>query len=204
MFIPYSNPNAAIASLIVGGIAEGGSYQSSDVMEHLKTGNFVGASPRGLFYGQIIGSVLGAIGGSCTYKLFTATSSLPSEKFPVPNAQLWLATVNLIYGRSLPTRSLSFAVVGFILSSAFAVIKIMTANRKWSCHIPGGVAVGIGIYILPAFTIPQALGGLAHYISKRYFQANELSVITTAIALVLGGTLVNVGFMIVQFDNVHS
>ncbi|KAF2802484.1 uncharacterized protein BDZ99DRAFT_527510 [Mytilinidion resinicola] len=51
VFIPKSNPNATIISLLVGGIAEAGPYQSSDVMEHLKTGHLVGASPKSLFYG---------------------------------------------------------------------------------------------------------------------------------------------------------
>jgi uncharacterized oligopeptide transporter (OPT) family protein len=34
-----------ILNLLVAGIAEGGIYQSSDVIEHLKTGHIVGASP---------------------------------------------------------------------------------------------------------------------------------------------------------------
>lgn len=198
LFIHRSNPNAVIASLLVGGIAEGGSYQSSDVMEHFKTGNLVGASPKGLFFGQIVGSVIGAIVGSCVYKLLTSVFSLPSENFPIPNAQLWLSTVHLIYGRGLPTGSLSFSVVGFMVSAACATVKITTAAHKWSRHIPSGIAVGIGIYMLPAFTIPQALGGLAHSVSKGYFRTGELSIISTAVALVLGDTLINLGFMIVQ------
>ncbi len=82
------------------------------------------------------------------------------------------------------------------------MVKILTARHKWSGHIPSGVAFGIGIYILPAFTIPQALGGFAHFISKRYFRTAELPVITAAIALVLGDTLVNMLFMVLQsFEN---
>lgn len=167
-------------------------------MEHLKTGHFVGASPKSLFYGQIIGSIMGAIGSSLIYKLYTSSSSLPSEKFPIPSAQLWLATVNLIYGRGLPAGSLTFAVAGFIISAAFAAVKIMAANRTWSHHVPSGIAVGIGIYILPAFTLPQSLGGLAHYLSNRYLRTRELQIITSAVALVLGDTLINIVFMIVQ------
>lgn len=117
-------------------------------MEHLKTGQLVGASPEGLFYGQIIGSVLGAVFSSWVYKLFTSTStSLPSEQFPVPNAQLWLATVNLIYGKGLPAGSWAFSLAGFFLSAGFAVVKIATSKRKWSQYIPGGIAVGIGNFL---------------------------------------------------------
>ncbi|KAK0622080.1 OPT oligopeptide transporter protein-domain-containing protein [Bombardia bombarda] len=197
LFIHRSNPNAAVASLLVGGIAEGGSYQASDVMEHLKTGNLVGASPTGLFYGQIIGSVLGAIGSSCIYKLFTSTSTLPNKTFPIPNAQLWLATVHLIYGKGLPIGSLKFALAGFIISAACAMARmVLISNKKsWGCYIPSGIAIGIGIYILPAFTISQAVGGFAHYLATSHFKTGELAVITAAIALVLGNTMINMLFM---------
>lgn len=144
LIIPKSNPNAIIISLLIGGIAEGGTYQSSDVMEHLKTGHLVGASPASLFYGQIIGSVLGAVLCSCVYKLFTSAYAIPSDRFTVPHAQLWLVSAHLAYGRGLPPGAWSFAVAGFILSAMCTIIRMSLAKRTWSEQIPSGIAIGIG------------------------------------------------------------
>lgn len=149
LLIPKSNPDAIIISLLIGGIAEGGTYQSSDVMEHLKTGHLVGASPRSLFYGQVIGSVLGAVLCSCVYKLFTSTYTIPSERFNVPHAQLWLASAHLAYGQGLPPGVWGFVVAGFFLSAFCAAIRIAAGNRKWGEHIPSGIAIGIGMLSSP-------------------------------------------------------
>lgn len=151
LVIPKSNPNAIIISLLVGGIAEGGIYQSSDVMQHFKTGHLVGASPKALFYGQIIGSSVGAVLASCVYKLYTSVYTIPNEQFRVPQAQLWLAMTNLIYGRGLPEGVWPFVVVAFALSVSSAVSKIALAGWYWRDYIPGGVAVGIGLqfYVRP-------------------------------------------------------
>lgn len=146
LIIPRSNPNAVIISLLVGGIAEGGIYQSSDVMQHFKTGHLVGASPKALFYGQIIGSSAGAVLASCVYRLYTSVYTIPGEQFRIPNAQLWLATTNLIYGRGLPEGVWPFVMVAFALSALGAISRIALAGWGWSEHIPGGIAVGIGIY----------------------------------------------------------
>jgi uncharacterized oligopeptide transporter (OPT) family protein len=145
LVIPRSNPNAIIISLLVGGIAEGGIYQSSDVMQHFKTGHLVGASPKDLFYGQVIGSSAGAVLASCVYRLYTLVYAIPNEQFRVPQAQLWLATANLIYGRGLPEGVLPFVVVAFALSVLSAISRIALDSWRWRDQIPSGIAVGIGM-----------------------------------------------------------
>lgn len=71
-------------------------------MEDLKRGHLVGASPKDMFYGQVIGSSVGAILASRVYKLYTSVYTIPSKQFRVTQAQLWLATAKLLYGRCLP------------------------------------------------------------------------------------------------------
>ncbi|KAF2802483.1 uncharacterized protein BDZ99DRAFT_468932 [Mytilinidion resinicola] len=99
---------------------------------------------------------------------------------------------HLAYGRGLPPGVFVFALTGFIISALFAVIRIAAEGKKWTEQIPSGIAIGIGIYILPMYTIPQVLGGLAHYLCKKIFRTGELSVITIAVGLVLGQSLVNI------------
>lgn len=46
-------PHNVVANLIAGGIAEAGANQAGDLMQDLKTGHLLGASPRAQFYGQV-------------------------------------------------------------------------------------------------------------------------------------------------------
>lgn len=136
-----------IINLLVAGIAEGGIYQASDVIEHLKTGHLVGASPKDLFYGQVIGSVLGALLCSCVYKLFTSAYIVPSEQFNIPQARLWLVSARLAYGRGLPPGALAFAVAGFVIAACTACVRMFGAKKSWVEYIPSGTAIGIGMSI---------------------------------------------------------
>ena len=54
------------------------------------------------------------------------------------------------------------------------------------------LTLGPGIYILPGYTIPLALGGLIHYYCKVHMRVSELTIITVASALVLGAGMFNV------------
>jgi OPT family oligopeptide transporter len=53
-------PGGILANLIAGGIAEAGAQQAGDLMQDLKTGHLLKASPKAQFYGQMIGSFASA------------------------------------------------------------------------------------------------------------------------------------------------
>jgi len=86
--IPQSHPNAIIINLIAGGIAEAGAQQAGDLMQDLKTGHLLGASPKVQFYGQVIGSVWSAIISAGIYKLYTRVYEIPGPLFQIPTAQV--------------------------------------------------------------------------------------------------------------------
>ena len=93
LIMSSSNPNAIIINLIAGGIAEAGAQQAGDLMQDLKTGHLLGASPKAQFYGQIIGSIWSAIISAGIYKLYTRVYEIPGPLFQIPTAQVF-------YGRS--------------------------------------------------------------------------------------------------------
>jgi OPT family oligopeptide transporter len=88
LIIPRSNPNAIIINLIAGGIAEAGAQQAGDLMQDLKTGHLLGASPKVQFYGQLIGSAWSAIISAGIYKLYTRVYEIPGPLFQIPTAQV--------------------------------------------------------------------------------------------------------------------
>jgi OPT family oligopeptide transporter len=88
VIIPRNNPKAIIINLIAGGIAEAGAQQAGDLMQDLKTGHLLGASPKVQFYGQLIGSIWSAIISAGIYKLYTHVYEIPGDLFQIPAAQV--------------------------------------------------------------------------------------------------------------------
>ena len=88
LIIPRSDPNAIIINLVAGGIAEAGAQQAGDLMQDLKTGHLLGASPKVQFYGQMIGSLWSAILSAAIYKLYTRVYEIPGDIFQIPTAQV--------------------------------------------------------------------------------------------------------------------
>ncbi|KAF9433962.1 hypothetical protein BGZ76_008755 [Entomortierella beljakovae] len=209
-------PGGIVANLIAGGIAEAGAQQAGDLMQDLKTGHLMGASPKAQFWGQLIGSLASVFISTGVYKLYSSAYELPSRQFPVPTAKVWLDLARLVNGHSLPDHIVPF-ILGF--SILFAGLTILTAVYNdaailkklekhgrgnggrpwWLKYIPSGIAFAIGMYNLPNFTLARFLGGLVsvgwdwyckHYPSTKYAQLGRVFLIIIASGFVLGeGTL---------------
>jgi hypothetical protein len=62
----------------------------------LKTGHLCGASPRALFYGQLIGSTMSIFVTTTAYSLYTRVYPIPGPSFPAPTAYVWLGFARLL------------------------------------------------------------------------------------------------------------
>ena len=71
LITPSSSPNAITVNLLAGAISESGALQAGDMMQDLKAGHLMGASPKAQFYGLTIGSAAGAVVSAVVYKLYT-------------------------------------------------------------------------------------------------------------------------------------
>lgn len=78
---PRGSKNAVIINLIAGALSESGALQAGDLMQDLKTGHLIGAAPSAQFYGQIIGSAVGAVISAAVYKLYTRVYNIPGDLF---------------------------------------------------------------------------------------------------------------------------
>lgn len=86
---PSSSPNAVIINLLAGAISESGALQAGDLLQDLKTGHLLGASPKAQFYGQMIGSGFGAVVSACVYVV------PPPPSLPFPSSFLSLSLCSL-------------------------------------------------------------------------------------------------------------
>ena len=191
------NKNAIIINLIAGALSESGALQAGDLLQDLKAGHLVGAAPSAQFYGQIIGSAVGAVLSAMVYKLYTHVYTIPGGLFEVPTAFVWVFTARLVTGQGLPPKVAEWAV-GFGLLFALATAartwtRTQTGwRRKLTGYIPGGIAVAVGMYNTPSFTLARAIGGILQLYWTKYMKRSETPIIVLASGLILGEGLFSI------------
>ena len=220
-------PGGIVANLIAGGIAEAGAQQAGDLMQDLKTGHLMGASPKAQFWGQLIGSLASVFISTGVYKLYSSAYELPGPQFAVPTAKVWLDLARLVNGHSLPEHIVPF-ISGF--AALFGGLTILTtvysdvaaakkehgkeqSRPKWLSYVPSGIAFAIGMYNLPNFTLARFIGGSVsvgwdgyckRYPNQRYAKLGRVFLIIIASGFVLGEGTLSIVNLVLKSYGVHS
>lgn len=191
---PKDHPNSVVINLLAGAISESGALQAGDLLQDLKTGHLLGASPKAQFYGQLIGSAVGAVVSALVYKLYTSVYEIPSDLFQTPTAYVWIFTARLVTGQGLPPKVPVFAAAAAALWAGLTALRIYGNAKKapWVPYIPGGIAVAVGMYNTPSFTLARTAGGLIAYYWTGWHQKPETPIIVLASGLILGEGLVSI------------
>ncbi|OBT64484.1 hypothetical protein VE03_05370 [Pseudogymnoascus sp. 23342-1-I1] len=190
---PRSNPNGVIINILSSAITHGGAIQSGDLAFDLKIGQLVGASPEVQTYGQIIGSIFGAIISCFTYRLFTSQFPAPGEFIQIPNSFLQVSTAKMVLNKGLPPGVGGFALGFGIFFTVATVVKMRFQDRWWQSLIPGGVSFAIGIFTTPVFTLSRVFGGIFLWAYLRYAPSRRLSLMVVASGMLLGESLGSLG-----------
>ncbi|KAI9230491.1 MAG: OPT oligopeptide transporter protein-domain-containing protein [Piptocephalis tieghemiana] len=161
-------PGGLVANLVAGGIAEAGAQQAGDMMQDLKTGHLIGASPRAQFWGQLIGSFFSVLISVAAYTVYTTVYPIPGPDFHVPTAYVWLDMARLVNGHALPTNTTPFIIAFALLAAIPPLLELTFPNRTWHKWIPSGVAFAIGMMITPNFTLPRVIGALLGHWANRH------------------------------------
>lgn len=167
VLIPQGTPGAILINLISGGISEATTQQAGDLMQDLKTGYLLGASPRAQFSAQVIGSIYSILLSSVMYKVYNSLYEIPGKMFKIPTAVIWIDCARLVNGSGLPPYALTFSIVFGVIFGLISLAKNLIEPHhkyyKYMHYLPDGVPVGIGIYNIPSFTFARFIGGLVSY-----------------------------------------
>eukprot|EP00964_Phaeocystis_antarctica_P067148 scaffold40637_cov66-Phaeocystis_antarctica.AAC.3 len=85
-------PGHVVTNIVAGALAEAGAMQAGDLMQDLKTGHLLGASPRAQFFAQLIGSTASIFVTVAAFNLYAtaydcqATATWSCAQFQVPLA----------------------------------------------------------------------------------------------------------------------
>jgi OPT family oligopeptide transporter len=165
----HTRRSAIVTNLLAGAVSESGALQAGDMMQDLKTGHLVGASPKAQFYGQLIGSLVGSAVSAAVYKLYINVYEVPGPMFQVPTAYVWIFTARLVTGQGLPKMAWQAAGIAGIFFAIGTIFRIIGASigcsksasgAPWRAWIPGGIAVAVGMYNVPSFTLARTIGGI--------------------------------------------
>lgn len=130
--------------MVLGGVTEAGLWQSAVLMTDLKGAYLVQASPRIMFYAQLLGSLIGALVGSGIYRFLTVTCDIPSLHFPIPFAHMWVNTARLVNGGTLPQGVALCGLIAFLISACLCSLSLAAAERSWRVWVPSGVGLSMG------------------------------------------------------------
>lgn len=168
----FSRRTALVTNLLAGAVSESGALQAGDMMQDLKTGHILGASPKAQFYGQMIGSLVGAVLSTAVYKMYVNVYEVPGPMFQTPTAYVWIFTARLVTGQGLPPMAWEASTIAGAVFVAITILRIIAASpianggrpygtpAPWRSWIPGGIAVAVGIFNVPSFTLARAIGGV--------------------------------------------
>lgn len=166
-------PGSMSTNLMAAGITGAGASQAGDMMQDLKTGHLLGASPRKQMLAQLIGIAGGVLICVPIYMLFIKAYGLagmegadPKTAFPAPAAQAWKAMAELLSQGldAMPTNAVYGVIAGAIFGTVVPVMrKVSPAAAK---VLPSGLAFGIA-FIIPAFySLAMFVGTVIFYIWK--------------------------------------
>jgi OPT family oligopeptide transporter len=166
----HTRRSAIVTNLLAGAVSESGALQAGDMMQDLKTGHLLGASPKAQFYGQVIGSLFGAVISAAVYKLYVRVYDVPGSMFQIPTAYVWIFTARLVTGQGLPKMAWQATGIASVIFSIATIMRIFggssglkgarPTSAPWRAWIPGGIAVAVGMYNVPSFTLARAIGGV--------------------------------------------
>ncbi|RHZ61978.1 hypothetical protein CDV55_107156 [Aspergillus turcosus] len=188
----FSRRTALVTNLLAGAVSESGALQAGDMMQDLKTGHLLGASPKAQFYGQMIGSLVGAVLSTAVYKMYVSVYPVPGPMFQTPTAYVWIFTARLVTGQGLPPMAWQASVIAGSVFVAVTILRIYAASplanggrrnvsAPWRAWVPGGIAVAVGIFNVPSFTLARAIGGIiAWWWSRKHTSSSDIPVDQTS------------------------
>jgi len=160
-------PGHQVSNLGAGSVAAGSSDIAASLMQVLKTGHLLGATPRKQIFAQLIGALIGAVTAVFVLGILTQAHPIGSDELPAPGAYPWKGVAELLAGgtRALPAHALLAVIAGACTGIALTLLAKTRAGQL----LPSPFGLGIGL-ILPGFysltIFAGSLAGMA--VEKRF------------------------------------
>ena len=159
-------PGSIGTNLMAAAVTGAGASQAADMMQDLKTGRLLGASPRRQFVAQLWGIGAGVLFCIPAYLLVTSAYPLGGDQLPAPAAFSWKAMAELLTQGldALPPHAGSAVAIGVAFG---ALLPILRRKPSWAPYLPSGLAIGIAFIVQAFFSLVIFFGALALVLWRR-------------------------------------
>ncbi len=186
-------PGQVGTNLMAAAIAGAGASQAGDMMQDLKTGHMLGASPRKQFIAQLWGVGFGVLAVVPIFFLFDAAYDIGTGKLGAPAAHAWRAMAEVLGNGlgSLPPHA-GWTILGGVLFGVTIPVLRKTVP-KLAKYLPNGLAFGIAFIVQAYYSIEMFLGALVFLLWKRRNKSQaERFVFSIAAGMIAGEGLIGV------------
>ncbi len=196
-------PGNPQTNLMAAGITSAGSNNCGDMMQDMKTGRLLGASPKKQFVAQLFGIVTGSL-----FTVFVFIHAFPIEligtKYPAPSVQTWRGMAELLTKGlgNLPQYTPHAMAISAVLALIFTLAGELGSDqvKRWA---PSPTGLGLS-FILPASNSYTFLVGalLAALVGKVRPKIGERYTVAIASGLVAGESVM--GVIVALYTAMHS
>lgn len=154
-------------SLLTGGVAAGGASESADMMQDLKTGYILGATPKKQTYIQLIGVTIGALVAVPIFMVLINAYGIGSERLPAPAAITWSGLAQMMANGfdSLPAYADLALAIGVIIGVSIAFLE--SSNVKYKAYLPSAVGLGVACVVPAIYAVSMCLGSTAMWLINK-------------------------------------
>jgi OPT family oligopeptide transporter len=134
---------------------------AADLMQDFKTGYMTLASPRSMFFSQVIGTAMGCVISPCVFWLFYKSFNIGASgsAYPAPYTIMYrnMAILGVDGFSVLPKHCLTMCYIFFAAAFTINLVRDQLP-KKVSKFIPMPMAMAIPFYLGPYFAIDMCIG----------------------------------------------
>jgi uncharacterized oligopeptide transporter (OPT) family protein len=193
-------PNNPAPNLMTANVTGGAATQCADLMQDLKTGYLIGATPWKQAVSQMMGALSGALLGSLFYLILLPNPSLQlmTTEWPAPAVATWKAVAELfMVGLDALPRGAATAM--WIAGTLGVILPIADrcAPGRWKLLVPSAASLGLAFVIDLSDSLAMFLGGAtAAILSWLFPKWSSRFLVVICAGLVAGESLTGVGVSI--------
>jgi len=206
LFFGIVAPGGVTANLMAANVTGGAASQCADMLQDLRSGKVVGASPRAQAVAQAFGVMSGALAGSGAYLLLIPDpeAMLFTEEWAAPAVATWKAVAEVFATGvdAMPEGSLVAMTVGGIVGAVLSLLERFVPDRA-KPFVPSAASMGLAMVIPAFYAISMFVGSVLGVAVRRVapsFAARFLLVL--AAGVIAGESIVGVAFA--TFDTIAS
>jgi OPT family oligopeptide transporter len=206
LFFGVVAPGGVTANLMAANVTGGAASQCADMLQDLRSGKVVGASPRAQAIAQAFGVASGALAGSAAYMLLIPDPEqmLFTDEWAAPAVATWKAVAEVFASGAgaMPEASVAAMIVGTGVGTSLSLLERFATDRV-KPFVPSAASMGLAMVIPAFYAISMFTGAMLGWLANRIAPAWSARLLLVVAAGVIAGESI-VGVATATYDTLIS